>query len=87
MKLIIAIVRDPDSDPVTQALTSAGYRVTRIASTGGLLRRGVTTFLVGLEDGQVDPAIRLMQEKCTQAEKGEKRATVFVVGVDRFIQV
>jgi len=87
MKLIIAIVRDPDSDPVTQALTTGGYRITRIASTGGLLRRGVTTFLVGLEDNQVNAAIDLMKEKCSPAEKGEKRATVFVVDVDQFIQI
>ena len=87
MKLIIAIVRDSDSEPVTQALTSAGFRVTRIASTGGLLRRGVTTFLVGVEDNQVDAAIQLMREKCGPAEKGEKRATVFVVNVDKFTQI
>jgi uncharacterized protein YaaQ len=87
MKLIIAIVRDSDSDPVTQALTSAGFRITRIASTGGLLRRGVTTFLVGVEDNQVDAAIQLMREKCAPAEKGEKRATVFVVNVDKFTQI
>ncbi len=87
MKLIIAIVRDPDSDPVTQALTSANFRVTRIASTGGLLRRGVTTFLVGIEDDQVESCFQIMREKCTPADKGEKRVTAFVVNVDKFTQI
>ena len=35
MKLIIAIIRDIDNDPVSQNLIAAGFRVTRIASTGG----------------------------------------------------
>jgi uncharacterized protein YaaQ len=87
MKLIIAIVRDADSDPVTQALTSADFRITRIASTGGLLRRGVTTLLVGVEDNQVDEALKVMKESCAPAAEGEKRATVFVVNVEKFTQV
>ncbi len=87
MKLIFAIVRDSDSDNVTQALTAANFRITRIASTGGLLRRGVTTLLVGVEDNQVDAALQLMRDKCAAAEKGEKRATVFVVNVQNFVQV
>jgi len=87
MKLILAIVRDADSEPVTQALTSAGFRITRIASTGGLLRRGVTTLLVGVEDNQVEAALQLMRENCTPAAEGEKRATVFVVPVEKFTQV
>jgi len=87
MKLIIAILRDDDSDPVTRSLTAGKYRVTRIASTGGLLRRGVTTLLVGMEDGQVDAAIQVMKETCGPAPEGEKRATVFVVPVERYEQI
>ena len=87
MKLIIAILRDDDSDPVTRPLTAGKYRVTRIASTGGLLRRGVTTLLVGMEDGQVDAAIQVMKETCSPAPEGEKRATVFVVPVERYEQI
>jgi uncharacterized protein YaaQ len=87
MKMIIAILRDVDSDPVTQALTAGKFRVTRIASTGGLLRRGVTTLLVGVEDEKVDAAIQLLKDNCTPASKGEKRATVFVVPVEKFEQV
>ena len=57
MKLIIAILRDIDHDAVSQALTSAGFRVTLIASTGGFWRRGNTTLLIGCEDEQVEHAI------------------------------
>ena len=87
MKLVITILRDSDSDAVIQALTAASFRVTRIASTGGLLRRGVATLLVGVEDNQVEAAIRIMKEKCAPSAEGEKRATVFVVPVENFTQV
>ncbi len=87
MKLIIAIVRDADADGLTQALTSAHFRVTRTASTGGLLRRGVTTLLIGVEDGQVEPAIAIMKQECPPAAGTEKRVTLFVVPVERFEQV
>ncbi len=87
MKLIIAILHDVDADPVTQALTAARFRVTRTSSTGGLLRRGVTTLLIGVEDTQVEDAIRVMKKECAPAAEGQKRATVFVVPVERFEQV
>ena len=87
MKLILAIVRDSDADSVTQGLTSTNFRVTRVASTGGLLRRGMTTLLIGLEAEQVDAAIQVLHETCTPAAAGEKRATIFVIPVDRFEQI
>lgn len=87
MKMIIAIIRDADSDLVTQALTAGNFRVTRIASTGGFLRRGVTTFLLGVEEGQVDAVIQIMKDQCPAAPDGGKRATVFVVPVSNFLQV
>lgn len=87
MKLVIAIIRDMDCDPVTQALTSQDYRVTRIASTGGLLRKGVATLLIGVDDDRVDPAIQLLRETTTQAPEGQKRATIFVVPINKHIQI
>ena len=87
MKLILAIVRDSDADSVTQALTSTDFRVTRVASTGGLLRRGMTTLLIGLDADQVDAAIQVLHQTCTPASEGGKRAIIFVVPVDRFEQI
>jgi uncharacterized protein YaaQ len=87
MKLVIIILRDHDSETVIQALTTSNFRVTRIASTGGLLRRGVATLLVGVEDSQVEAAIQVLKQNCPPAGEGEKRATVFVVPVENFTQV
>ena len=84
MKMIILILKDSDSDAVTQALTSAQYRVTRIASTGGFLRSGVVTLLLGVRDERVEAALELIRGKLPPLPSGEKRATLFVVPVERY---
>jgi uncharacterized protein YaaQ len=87
MKMIILIIKDNDSDEVTQALTSEQYRVTRIASTGGFLRSGVVTLLLGVLDERVESALQLIRTKLPPLASGEKRATLFVVPVERFEQI
>lgn len=86
MKMIIVILRDHLRDALTRALTEGQYRVTGIASTGGFLRSGVATLLIGVEEARVDDAIGLIRKTIGPAT-GEKQATVFVVPVARFEQV
>lgn len=86
MKLIIAILRDVDNEPVSRALTSSNFRVTLIGSTGGFLRHGSTTLLIGVEDEQLETALDTIRKNCTPAsEPGAKRATIFVLKVDQFV--
>lgn len=88
MKLIIAILRDEDSESISQALISEGFRVTRIASTGGFLRRGSTTLMIGVDEEKVDPAVEIIRSNCpVSVEPSLKRATLFVLNVDRFTQL
>ena len=87
MKMIIAIIRDVDSDQITRVLTANDLRVTRIASTGGLLRRGVTTLLLGVDEDKVETTIQVLKDNCSPANEGEKRATVFVVPIEKFEQI
>jgi len=86
MKMIIAILKDDDIEAVLQALMAGGFRATRMATTGGFFRKGSTTLLIGLEDGQVDAAIEMLREQTTAVE-GEKRGTIFVVPVDYYEQL
>jgi len=87
MKMIVAILKDDDTEVVLQTLTTGGLRVTRVASTGGFFRKGNTTLFIGVEDGQVNTAIQLLREKTTAADDGQKRGTIFVVPVDRYEQL
>jgi len=85
MKMIIAIVRDRDTNPVSTALTSAEFRVTHIASTGGFLRRGNSTLFVGVDDEKVDVALDVIRTNLEPADDPEqKRATIFVLNVNHF---
>ena len=82
MKLILAILRDEDLENVSHELISAGFRITRIASTGGFWRRGNTTFMLGVDDEKVDQAIQIMKDNTTQpSEKEAHKATLFVLNV------
>lgn len=86
MKMIIAIVRDRDTDPVSRALTTADFRVTHIASTGGFLRRGNSTLFVGLEDEKVEKALDIIRKNLEPPDDPQqKRATLFVLNVNQFI--
>ena len=88
MKLVITILtRDSDAGPVIDELITQGYRVTRVASTGGFLRRGNVTLLIGVEKQHVDAVIKIVKEKCSQPEGNQHAATVFVVDTPHFEQV
>lgn len=87
MKLVIAIVQDVDTGPVIEQLITHGHRVTRVASTGGFLRRGNATLLIGTEEEHVDPIIDILRDTCTPPESGQHRATIFVVNAPHFEQV
>lgn len=64
MKLIVAIIHDEDAKNLMDKLTEQSYRVTKLASTGGFLRAGNTTLLVGVEASKVDAVIEIIKDKC-----------------------
>lgn len=87
MKLLLAVIRDVDDAPVVNNLVSHGYRVTRMASTGGFLKKGNVTLLIGVEAEKVEAVIQLLKESCCQPEEGQHRATVFILDAPKFEQV
>ena len=64
MKLIVAIVQDEDSSRLVSQLMSEGFGVTKLATTGGFLRAGNTTLLVGVEDDRFDTAMGIIEKIC-----------------------
>lgn len=63
MKLIMAIVNDEDANKVLSELNKAGFSVTKLATTGGFLRAGNVTMIIGTEEDKVDDAIKIIGEK------------------------
>ena len=62
MKLVFAIVNKDDSSMVASALIRAGFPTTKLATTGGFLKAGNTTFLLGLDDDRVDEALEVIKK-------------------------
>lgn len=69
MKLVIAVVQDKDSNRLSNALIKEGFRATKLASTGGFLRAGNTTFMIGTEDERVDEALQVIKANCKIREQ------------------
>lgn len=62
MKMIIAIVQDKDSAELSDALMNSNIRTTKLASTGGFLRAGNTTFLIGAEEDRIDEILEIIKQ-------------------------
>ncbi|MFA9397011.1 MAG: cyclic-di-AMP receptor [Clostridiaceae bacterium] len=69
MKLIICIVQDEDSKVLLEKITETGYRVTKLATTGGFLKSGNTTLLIGVEEERVDSVIEIIKTICETREQ------------------
>ena len=64
MKLIIAIVQDEDASRLISQLMNDGFGVTKLATTGGFLRAGNTTLLVGVDDDRFQAAMDVIEKVC-----------------------
>jgi uncharacterized protein YaaQ len=69
MKLVVAIVQDKDSSRLSNALIKEGFRATKLASTGGFLRAGNTTFMIGIEDDRVQEVMQVIKANCKVREQ------------------
>ena len=69
MKLIITIVQDDDAADLLDVLTDKGFRVTKLATTGGFLRSGNTTLMIGVEKEKVDEVLAVIEDACRTREQ------------------
>ncbi len=69
MKLVVAVVQDQDSNRLAGALTKNDFRATKLASTGGFLRSGNTTFLIGTEDSLIPRLLDIIRDNCRSREQ------------------
>ena len=64
MKLIHAIVRDEDDNRVISQLNRAGFSVTKLATTGGFLRAGNTTLIIGVDEDKLEDVLAIIRKDC-----------------------
>ena len=66
MKLIIAVVSNDDSHNLSNALTKENFSVTKLSTTGGFLKIGNTTMLIGTEEDRIEKCIEIIKEESKQ---------------------
>jgi len=63
MKMILAIINQDDANVVVNALMKEGYSITKLSTTGGILRAGNTTILIGVDDEKVSKVMNIIHAK------------------------
>ena len=69
MKMIIAVVSSDDANNVQKALIKEHYQATKLATTGGFLMKGNTTFLIGADDEKISDIINIIGNHSKQRKK------------------
>jgi uncharacterized protein YaaQ len=90
MKMILAVMPTNISEIVSNRLLDAGYRVTKFASTAGLLTGGITTLMVGVESDSIEPCLDLIRDHIPPGEATEPtqaRVTIYVLNLKDFVRV
>lgn len=67
--MVVVIVQDKDAVRLLEALVEKGHRATKLATTGGFLREGNTTMMIGCQDEQVDEVIEVVHRTCHSREQ------------------
>ena len=64
MKLIVSIVHSDDANQLIAALRDGGFSSTKISTTGGFLREGNATILVGTEESKISTVLDIIRRNC-----------------------
>lgn len=94
MKLIIAIIQDDYINDVVEELMANKIRITKLSSTGGFLKSGSTTLLIGVKKEEKDKVVSLIESKVVsrnvKSSSGEVKlggANLFVMDMDQMIKI
>lgn len=91
MKLMVCIVDNKYGSRLVHSLSDKGYRVTKLASTGGFLKKGNDTLLIGVRNDGIEHLQQELKEIIQHIEKEKKwvanqnRYTSFVVNSPGFL--
>lgn len=87
MKLIIAIVHDEDAFELVESLNEKSFRVTKLASTGGFLKSGNTTLLIGVKKESIDSVLDTIRNICKTRTEVTSSNTVIGGGAGSYLSM
>lgn len=82
MKLVLAIVQDDDAIDLIEELTDKDYRVTKLATTGGFLKSGNTTLMIGVEEKEIKNLINVIEDVCKRRKEMVPTSTPNTIGTN-----
>ena len=69
MKLAVIIINRDIERTFTERLVAERFYFTRLASTGGYLKKRSVTLLLGIEDSRVEALVTLLKESAGEQEQ------------------
>lgn len=69
MKLVIAVVQDDYAGELIDIITDEGYGVTKLATTGGFLKAGNTTLMIGVKKEEVEKVTSIIKDVCKRRKQ------------------
>lgn len=66
MKLVIGIINSDDANDLLAEITKASFQATKLSTSGGFLKLGNVTVLVGVEDERVDEVVEIFRSCCSR---------------------
>lgn len=94
MKLIIAIIQDDYISKVIKSLMESKIRTTKLSSSGGFLKAGNTTLLIGVNAEDVDKVVQLIEDqtRSKNVKSGNREvrvggANLFVMDMDQHLKI
>jgi uncharacterized protein YaaQ len=69
VKLAVCIIHNRDKGRVTDELVKAGFKFTVIGSTGGFLREGNTTILIGVPEEDLASLRQVFSANCQSRDQ------------------
>lgn len=85
MKLILAIIQDKFVNEVVKEFLNENIRITKLSSTGGFLKSGNTTFLIGVEDDNLEFAKSLIKKSVKSEVFKDDKTELLVHGAHLFV--
>jgi uncharacterized protein YaaQ len=64
MRLVVSIVHSDDVDQLITALRDGGFSSTKISTTGGFLREGNATIMVGTDEDKIGDVLVIIKRNC-----------------------
>ena len=75
-------IQDDDAIDLIEELTDKDYRVTKLATTGGFLKSGNTTLMIGVEEKEVKNLINVIEDVCKRRKEMVPTSTPNTIGTN-----